>query len=110
MIDAQLPPALARHLAHLGHDARHVAEIGLLSASDHAIGRWARENGAVLISKDCDFLRIGSDAGEAVPLIWVRLGNCTRAAVVAAFDAHLQSAIVRLRSGETVIELPPPET
>jgi predicted nuclease of predicted toxin-antitoxin system len=29
LVDAQLPPALARWLAEKGHDARHVADVGL---------------------------------------------------------------------------------
>jgi hypothetical protein len=32
LVDAQLPPALARHLAVLGHEAVHVADVGLLRA------------------------------------------------------------------------------
>jgi predicted nuclease of predicted toxin-antitoxin system len=34
LIDAQLPPALARYLAALGHDAKHVSDVGLLMAGN----------------------------------------------------------------------------
>lgn len=36
-VDAQLPPALARRLEALGHNAEHVADRGMTSASDDAI-------------------------------------------------------------------------
>ncbi len=37
LIDAQLPPALARLLASHGHAAEHVADIGLRDADDSPI-------------------------------------------------------------------------
>ncbi|MFZ1575492.1 MAG: DUF5615 family PIN-like protein [Chromatiaceae bacterium] len=40
LVDAQLPPALARWLAQRGHEAEHVLDCGLLDASDRLI--WAR--------------------------------------------------------------------
>jgi predicted nuclease of predicted toxin-antitoxin system len=29
LVDAQLPPALARHLVAAGHEAQHVADLGM---------------------------------------------------------------------------------
>jgi predicted nuclease of predicted toxin-antitoxin system len=37
VVDAQLPPALARRLEVLGHHAEHVADLSLTSASDNKI-------------------------------------------------------------------------
>lgn len=37
VVDAQLPPALARWLAGQGEAAEHLADLGLLSASDEEI-------------------------------------------------------------------------
>jgi predicted nuclease of predicted toxin-antitoxin system len=42
LVDAQMPPALARWLTSLGHQAEHVADIGLLAASDLEIWEAAR--------------------------------------------------------------------
>jgi predicted nuclease of predicted toxin-antitoxin system len=44
VVDANLSPKVAGYLRDGGHDAVHVAEVGLLSASDPAIMEWAREN------------------------------------------------------------------
>lgn len=41
LIDAQLPPRLAEWLCDKGHDAIHVADIGLLSADDLTIWKFA---------------------------------------------------------------------
>ncbi|MGM0984784.1 MAG: DUF5615 family PIN-like protein [Pseudomonadota bacterium] len=41
LVDAQLPPALARWLTEQGHHAEHVADLKMEAASDAAIWRWA---------------------------------------------------------------------
>ena len=56
LVDAQLPPALARWIARPGHQAAHVFEIGLQSADDPVIWRRAREDGTVIVSKDEEFI------------------------------------------------------
>jgi predicted nuclease of predicted toxin-antitoxin system len=55
LVDAQLPPALARWLAAAGREAEHVADVGLGDASDHTIWDYALAAGEVIISKDEDF-------------------------------------------------------
>ena len=37
LVDAQLPPALARWLVAAGHEAEHVGDRGMEAASDAAI-------------------------------------------------------------------------
>jgi predicted nuclease of predicted toxin-antitoxin system len=63
LIDAQLPPALARWLSSAGHDAEHVADIGLAGARDGEIWTYALSAGAVIVSKDEDFLCVRSCTG-----------------------------------------------
>ena len=41
VVDAQLPPALARFLASLGEEAIHVLDAGLLEADDGEIWSFA---------------------------------------------------------------------
>ena len=55
VVDAQLPPALARRLETLGHTAEHVADRGMASASDSAVRDYAARVGAVIVTKDEDF-------------------------------------------------------
>jgi predicted nuclease of predicted toxin-antitoxin system len=71
LVDAQLPPALAKRLQELGHDAKHVTAIGLATSTDDSIWARATQTGAVIISKDEDFslMQIWFPEGPAV--IWV---------------------------------------
>ena len=55
LIDAQLPPALARWLTSKGQEAQHVADVGLASALDKEIWNYALAAGAVIVSKDDGF-------------------------------------------------------
>ena len=56
LVDAQLPPALARWLTAQGHQATHVFDLGLHTADDPVIWERARGELAVIISKDEDFV------------------------------------------------------
>jgi predicted nuclease of predicted toxin-antitoxin system len=55
LVDAQLPPALARRLAAWGHVAEHVADVGMATAPDHRVREYAAEVGAAIVTKDEDF-------------------------------------------------------
>jgi predicted nuclease of predicted toxin-antitoxin system len=107
LIDAQLPPALARHLATLGHEAEHVGDAGLLLASDERIWDHASAVGAVLVTKDEDFVTMRALSKHGGPaVVWVRLGNTTKRALIARFEAAFAAIIDALKRGETVIQIP----
>ena len=58
-VDAQLSPYLAAWITEsLGIEARSVSDLGLLRANDRHIFQAAREAGAILITKDSDFLSL----------------------------------------------------
>ena len=107
LIDAQLPPALARHLVALGHEAEHVGDVGLLTASDERIWDHATAVGAVLVTKDEDFVTkraLSKHGGPAV--IWVRIGNTTKQALIGRFTIAFPAIVEALERGETVIQIP----
>jgi hypothetical protein len=55
LVDAQLPPALARWLVEQGHAAEHVHDLGLHAADDRVLWDYAVPVGAVIVTKDEDF-------------------------------------------------------
>jgi predicted nuclease of predicted toxin-antitoxin system len=105
LVDAQLPPALARRLEELGHEAAHVADLSLAEAADHVLWSYAATTGAILISKDQDFALMRVWDSEGPPLIWIRIGNTTRRVLLAKFDSVYASLITALENGEVLIEL-----
>lgn len=93
-VDAQLPPALARWLGTApGVDAAHTFELGLLGATDIAIFEAARAAGAVVVTKDVDFVELLERRGPPPQVVWVTTGNVTNAALrtlVAAWDRAVE--------------------
>ncbi len=78
VVDAQLPPALARWLAERGHDAEHVADRGMEMASDREIWNHAVAVRAVIVTKDEDFVIRRTFATDGPTVVWVRCGNTSR--------------------------------
>jgi len=105
IVDAQLPPALARWLTAKGHLAEHVADRQMQAASDSAIWDFALLAGAAIITKDEDFAqrKALSDAGPRV--IWIRLRNTRRSELLTWFETALPRILSTLERGETLIEL-----
>ena len=62
-------------VADIFPDSLHVRDIGMKSANDPAIAKFAIEEGVTIVSKDADFLALRFVLGEHVKVVWVRLGN-----------------------------------
>ena len=106
LVDAQLPPALARRLVAQGHEAEHVGDCGLAAASDAAIWTYASSVNAVIVTKDEDFAQRKVVEGDGGPkVVWVRLLNTRRQALLAWFDQAMPRLIEALERGESLIEL-----
>lgn len=105
LVDAQLPPALARWLATEGHEAEHVGDIGMQSASDAAIWDHALAHSAVVVTKDEDFARRKILSGEGPAIVWIRTPNTRRRDLLAWFGTVLPHVVSALERGETLIEV-----
>jgi predicted nuclease of predicted toxin-antitoxin system len=105
LVDAQLPPALARWISSQEHQATHVFDIGLHAADDHVIWEHARKEQTVIISKDEDFVDRWLLNEAPVGLIWIRKGNCSTQALMVWFEQLWPEALKRLEQGDQLIEL-----
>ncbi|MDA7617673.1 DUF5615 family PIN-like protein [bacterium] len=106
LIDAQLPPALARALSETGHEAEHVIDIDLHNADDSAIWDYAVEHGAVVLTKDEDFPhRLNQNPQKAPTIIWLRMGNTSRRVLLERIQSFLPNIEDLIRGGEKLIEI-----
>jgi predicted nuclease of predicted toxin-antitoxin system len=105
LVDAQLPPALARLLSRNGHEASYVFEEGLASAPDSDIWTYAMSRGAALITKDEDFVAIRAFATGGPAIIWVQVGNVTNRRLLPYFHSMLPMTLASIKRGESVIVL-----
>jgi len=74
LVDANLPPALARWIEALGHEAIYVEDVLSSPILDGTIWRYAVANGCVIVSKDSDFVDL-SARPTGPQVVWVRCGN-----------------------------------
>jgi predicted nuclease of predicted toxin-antitoxin system len=105
IVDAQLPPALARLLSAHGHDADHVADLGLRDADDSPIWNLAVTQQAVVITKDEDFPHRHRQGGTSPVVVWLRIGNTSRKALLAWFEPLLPQIENMILQGERLIEV-----
>jgi predicted nuclease of predicted toxin-antitoxin system len=85
LVDAQLPPALARLIAERGHVAEHVTDIGPGDAPDRDLWGYALAHQAVIVTKDEDFADM--------------------VALVAWFEPLIEQVVAMVESGDRLIEL-----
>ena len=104
LIDAQLPPGLARWLTAEGYPSDHVNDLGIGPATDSRIEAEARRLGAVIWSKDVDFAE-RARVRPGLQVVWLRLGNTTNAALRAQLAPRLETVATALAAGETLIEI-----
>ncbi len=104
LVDNQLPVALARFLSSRGHDAQHVLDLQMEEADDSYIWHRAASQSRVLVSKDEDFLHLANRPGATGTFVWVRLGNCRKQVLLAAFERALPALVMALDQGQRVVE------
>jgi predicted nuclease of predicted toxin-antitoxin system len=105
LVDAQLPPLLARYLVSIGHRAEHTADIGLARAANREIWQYARANAATLVTKDEDFVTMRALVNAGPAVLWIRIGNSTKQVLIDRFAAAWPKVLSALERGETVIEI-----
>jgi predicted nuclease of predicted toxin-antitoxin system len=89
LFDQNLSHRLVRDLAAEFPGSAHVRDLGLAVAPDPDVWAYAAANGFVIVSKDTDFQQRALLYGHPPKVIWVRLGNCTTAAVASLLRLRL---------------------
>lgn len=105
LVDAQLPPALARYLSSVGEQASHLVDVGLLYAPDSEIWDFALQHHYIIITKDDDFQFRASVTPLSPSIIWVRVGNCSKQRLIDLFKTHWEAIKQSLLEGATLVEV-----
>ncbi len=105
LMDAQLPPGLARWLVARGFPAAPVRELGLRDSDDGSIRNFATKGNWAVVTKDEDFaIRCLNDPASP-SVVWLRIGNCTNRVLYAWLEPMLPDIKARLAAGEKLIEI-----
>jgi predicted nuclease of predicted toxin-antitoxin system len=105
LIDNQLPAALARWLQAQGHEAEHVLALGMGQTADAVIWQHSAQTRAVIVTKDEDFAQLTILRPEGVRVVWLRIGNCRTAVLLATFARLWPEILRQLEAGAGLIEV-----
>lgn len=105
-LDAHLSPPLAAWItATFSVEARAIRDFGLCDAQDSPIFQAARAAGAVVMTKDKDFVEMLERLGAPPKVLWITCGNTSNARRREILSLALPEAISRLESGENWVEI-----
>jgi predicted nuclease of predicted toxin-antitoxin system len=105
-IDAQLSPAIAAWItSHFPVQAIALCDLGLRDATDRQIFAAAQQMGAVVMTKDSDFVELVEHYGAPPQVLWLRCGNTSNARLKQILSATLSQALLLLEAGESLIEI-----
>lgn len=105
LIDTQLPKVLARRLEEAGHQAVHVLELSMAQCPDNDLWRYAEEHDTVIVTKDEDFAEWVLAGRLGSPVVWLRIGNCTNAELMAWLLPQWSHVTEALERGERLVEI-----
>ena len=105
-VDAQLSPLVAAWLVWTFKiNAIPLRDLGLRDAEDEAIFRAAKTAGAVVLTKDADFLRLLDRFGPPPQVLWLTCGNTSNERLQQVFRATMPAAFELLAAGEPLVEI-----
>lgn len=108
-LDAHLSPRLARWLAAtFSVQAVAVRDLGLHQAEDRDVFFAARKAGALVVTKDNDFVELLERHGSPPKIIWLTCGNTSEAALCEIFAANFPEALRLLDAGDDLVEFGTP--
>jgi predicted nuclease of predicted toxin-antitoxin system len=105
LVDVNLPPRLCRWLHSRGHDARHLGDLNLLTATDSEIWQRGRVETAVLVSKDNDFYNRALLFGASPQVLHIDVGNCSNNLLLEILTSSWSEIDTALSSGSRLVSV-----
>ena len=105
LFDENLSPKLPRLITAAFPGSQHVRDLGLTGHTDEEIWQFAKMNDFFIVSKDKDFYQRALFYGAPPKFIWLCLGNCTKADLLALIQRHEKDIATFEASTESVLAL-----
>ena len=105
LIDVNLPPHLARWLNSRGHEAKHLADLDLLTATDTGIWDRGKNQEEIIVSKDNDFYDRSLIFGAPPQVFHIAVGNCSNARLFDLLQSQWSEIETALSLGSKLISI-----
>lgn len=105
-VDAQLSPGIARWLSsRFALEAVPVRDLGLRESTDRQIFEAARTVGAVVMTKDRDFVEMVERVGPPPQVVWITSGNTSDQRLRKILGRVFPGTIEMLAAGTPLVEI-----
>ncbi len=105
-VDAHLSPTIAIWITStFGIEAIALRDLGLRDAEDPEIFEAAKDQKAVVMTKDSDFVDLVERLSSPPQIIWLTCGNTSNARLREILRETLPRALELLAAGETLVEI-----
>lgn len=84
LLDENLSRRIVPFLSEVFPGTTQIALLGMENADDRAIWQYAKDNGFVIVTKDADFYELSAVYGQPPKIIWLKIGNQSKAATINA--------------------------
>ncbi len=105
LVDAQLPPALAKWIADKGYSASAFRDQGLRNSDDGSIVNFSTASDWVVVTKDENIVERALGRKDGPRVVWLRIGNSTNRVLFAWLESLWSEVIRQLEQGQRVIEV-----
>ncbi len=86
-------------------EAIALRDLGLRDSEDEVIFTAARDAGAVVLSKDRDFVDLLNRLGPPPQVVWITSGNTSNVRMREILTSALPQALELIRGGESLVEI-----
>ncbi len=107
LVDANLPPHLCSWLRRLGHEAEHLADLGLLTVTDTELWERGKNQHVIILSKDSDFYDRALLLGTPPQVLHIAVGNCSNARLIEILTSAWQEIETGLLTGSKLVSVTP---
>lgn len=102
LFDQNLSPKLVSRLTGVYPNSDHSDLLGLGTADDSVIWKYAKDNDFVVVTKDADFADLSVLRGFPPKVVWIRRGNCSTAdieEILRERNSEIEDLLTDLTSG-----------
>jgi len=105
LIDVNLPPSLRPWLTARGHDANHLVDLGLLTATYTVVWELGKSRQLIVLSKDYDFYDRALVFGPPPQVLHIGVGNCSNENLFKILSSQWTEIEASLNRGARLVAL-----